>query len=467
LGQAYGIWRQLTLAAARTPYVPARRRQQVQFLAQLLTDALAPTNFPPTNPAVLRRAAESGGMSLVRGAGNFLDDVVHRRGRPAKTLPGAYRLGKDLAATPGRVVYRNELMEVLQYEPQTAEVHKVPLLLVPAWVNKFYIFDLAPGRSITEWALREGFTVFAISFRDPGPDQVGLGLDEYFPRVPMRALDVAQEITGASRVHMVGACAGGMLAAATAAWLAAGGEARVASLTLLMSAMDFTAAAGDAKPPTAEISLLTRVLLNREGLVESRKISLLFDLLRSTDTIWQPLVSGWFLGEKPHPFDILEWSEDGIGVTDALFEQTLSIAVENTLAQGLLKIQDRIIDLSAATQDAFVVAGSCDHIIPWETVYRSAQLLGGDVAFHLIPSGHVGGIISPPRPKAEYRTGQGGLLATPLDWSAGASTRHESWWQAWSRWLAPRSGPRVPSRTPGSARHRAEAPAPGHYVRSR
>ncbi|MEV8311855.1 alpha/beta fold hydrolase [Streptomyces flavidovirens] len=467
LHRTYWTWGQLALAAAEAPYLPAWRRQQVQFLAQLFTDALAPTNFLLGNPAALRRAVETRGASLVRGAGNFLDDLVRRRGRPTKTLPGTYRLGSDLAATPGRVVYRNDLMEVLQYESQTAEVHQVPLLLVPAWVNRFYIFDLAPGRSIVEWAVREGFTVFAVSFRAPGPEQAGLGLDDYFLRVPLRALDVVQEITAAPKVHLVGACAGGILTAATAAWCALEDEERVASLTFLMTAIDFATGAGNEKSPAAEISLMTRFLSDRSGIVEGEKIGLMFDLLRSTDTIWQPLVSGWLMGERPSPFDIWAWSEDGIGVPRVLLEQMLNIAADNTLARGLLRINERTIDISTVTQDAFVVAGLRDHIIPWQTVYKSAQLLGGDVAFHLVRSGHVGSIISPPRPRAEYRTSQGGLPLNPQDWLAGSATRHESWWSAWSRWLAPRSGPRIRSRTTGSDQYPAEAPAPGRYVRSR
>ncbi|MDT9684610.1 alpha/beta fold hydrolase [Streptomyces sp. TRM76323] len=462
--QYYLTWSRLTLAAAEAPYLPVRRRQQLQFLAQVVTEALAPVNFLPGNPAALRRAADTRGVSLVRGSGNLLHDVVRRRGRPAKMPPGAYRLGEDLAATPGRVVYRNELMELIQYEPQTAEVHQVPLLFVPAWVNKFYIYDLAPDRSLVEWAVREGFTVFAISLRDPEPDQAGLGLDEYLPQAPLRALDVVREITGAPRAHLVGVCAGGMFAASAAAWLAAGGEARVASLTLLMSALDYAGPDGREKSSEAEIDLLTRMLSNKRGLVDGKKISLLFDLLRPRETIWQPLVSGWLMGDRPQPFDIWAWSEDGIDVPDTLFKQTLRIAADNSLAQRRLRIDDRTIDLSAVTQDAFVVAGSRDHIIPWETVYRSARLLGGDVAFHLVPSGHVGGIISPPRPKADYLIGGDGLPPRPQDWLARAASQHESWWTAWSRWLGPRSGPRVPSRTTGSARYPARTPAPGRYV---
>ncbi|QKW53491.1 PHA/PHB synthase family protein [Streptomyces buecherae] len=480
--QAYLTWSRLALAAAGTPYVPARRRRQAQLFTQLLTEALAPTNFLPSNPAALRLARDTRGRSLMRGAGNFLDDVLRRGGRPTKVPPDTYRLGENLAATPGRVVYRNELMEVLQYEPQTVEVRRVPLLLIPAWVNKFYIFDLAPGRSLVEWAVREGFTVFAISLRDPAPDQSRLGLEEYFLRAPLRALEIVGEITGERRAHLVGVCAGGMLAASAAAWFAAAEETGAASLTLLASALDYapsesattepstrnsTSTGDTAKTSEAELSLLTRLLSNRRGLVDGRKVSLLFDLLRAQDTIWQPLTSGWLLGERPRPFDIWAWSEDVIDVPRDLFGQTLRLARDNTLAGGRLRIGQRPIDLSTVAQDAFVVAGVRDHIISWETVYRSARLLGGDVSFHLVPSGHVGSIINPPRPGATYRTGRGALPTDPREWTARCSTERESWWVAWSRWLADRSGPRVPSRAPGSARHPAGAPAPGRYVRPR
>ncbi|MFF8653236.1 PHA/PHB synthase family protein [Streptomyces huasconensis] len=463
--QYYLTWRQLVLAAAEAPYLPTGRRQQVQFLAQNVTEAMAPVNFLPGNPAALRHARATRGVSLIRGSGNLLHDAVRRRGRPAKMRPGAYRLGEDLAATPGRVVYRNDLMELIQYEPQTSEVFQVPLLFVPAWVNKFYIYDLAPDRSLVEWAVRQGFTAFAISLRDPAPDQATLGLDEYLSQIPLRALETVREITGAPRSHLVGVCAGGMFAASAAAWLAAGGETGVATLTLLMSALDYAGPEGEEPSSDAELRLLIRLLTNKRGLVDGKRISLLFDLLRPRENVWQPLIAGWLLGERPPPFDIWAWSEDGIDVPPALFEQTLRMTAENSLAHGRVRIADRPIDLSSVTQDAFVVAASRDHIIPWETVYRSARLLGGAVTFRLVPSGHVGGIISPPRPTADHHAGPDTLPPRPRDWLARALPQHESWWAAWSQWLGPRSGPLLPSRTTGSERHPAGTPAPGKYVR--
>ncbi|WP_414942530.1 PHA/PHB synthase family protein [Amycolatopsis sp. cmx-11-51] len=466
--RGYLVWRRLVLASAEVPFVPAWRRPQARLLAELVAEASAPANTFIGNPAALRRVVTTRGASLVRGTSNFLDDVVHRGGRPAKMPTGAYRLGTNLATTPGWVVYRDDLMEVLQYEPRTTEVRQVPLLLIPAWVNKFYIFDLAPGRSLVEWAVREGFTVFAVSQRNPLPHHEQTGLDEYFQRVPLRALDVAREITGSSEVHLTGVCAGGMLAASLAAWLGAAGESGAASLTLLVSALDHLSPEdGVNRWSDLEIKLLTRVLANREGLVDAGRISLLFDLLRSRDTLWQPSISGWLMGDRPEPFDIWAWSEDGVSVPRVLFEQTLRLSIDNTLARGRLRLAGRPVDLAAATQDAFVVAGVRDHIVPWQTVCRGAGLLGGDVAFHLVPSGHVGSIISPPRPKAAYRTGPTPLPDDPSEWWADSVPQQESWWQAWTRWLAPRSGPFVPARAAGSARHPAGGPAPGQHVRSR
>ncbi|MEU3626207.1 hypothetical protein BS329_37620 [Amycolatopsis coloradensis] len=466
--RGYLLWRRLVLASAETPFVPARRRPQARVLAEVVAEASAPANTLIGNPAALRRVTATRGASLARGTSNFLDDVVRRRGRPAKMVPGAYRLGANLAATPGRVVHRDDLMEVLQYEPQTSEVHQVPLLLIPAWVNKFYIFDLAPGRSLVEWAVREGFTVFAVSQRNPLPHHKEMGLDEYFRRVPLRALDVVREITGSPEAHLAGVCAGGILAASLPAWLSAAGDSGVASLTLLMSALDHPSPDdGENQWSELEIKLLTRVLSNRTGLVDAGRVSLLFDLLRSRDTLWQPSISGWLLGERPEPFDIWAWSEDGVDVPRVLFEQTLRLSIDNTLARGRLRLVGRPVDLATATQDAFVVAGARDHIVPWQTVYRGARSLGGDVAFHLVPSGHVGSIINPPRPKAAYRTGPSPLPDDPSAWWACSVSRQESWWQAWTRWLAPRSGPQVPARAAGSARHPAGDPAPGQHVRSR
>ncbi|RKT57314.1 PHA/PHB synthase family protein [Saccharothrix australiensis] len=466
--RAYFTWRRLVLAAAEVPFLPARHRSEARFCAQVLTEAAVPTNSLPGNPAALRRAVATRGASLARGAGNFLDDLAHRRGRPAKMPPGSYAVGEDLAVTPGRVVHRDDLVEVLQYEARTAEVREVPLLLVPAWVNKYYIYDLAPGRSLVEWAVRQGYTVFAISQRTPLPHHTDVGLDEYFRRVPLRALDVVREITGSARVHLVGVCAGGMLAAATAAWLAAGGDQCVATLTLLVSALDQASPDdGDGSGSEARARALTRLLSNREGLVDGGRLGLLFDLLRSRDTVWRPLAAGWLLGERPKPFDIVAWSEDWVDVPSVLFGQTLRIAMDNALVRGRLRLAGRLLDLSSVKQRTFAVAGVRDHIVPWGTVYRGLRHLGGEVAFHLVPSGHVGSVVNPPRPTAAYRTGSGRLPADPEEWLAAAASHQESWWTAWARWLSTQSGPLVPARATGSARHPAGSPAPGHHVLAR
>ncbi|MEV4342368.1 alpha/beta fold hydrolase [Streptomyces sp. NPDC049590] len=465
--QAYLVSDALVRKAATVPGVSAPRRRQLEFAARTLSDALAPTNFLPANPTAVRAAIASHGASLVRGVSNFLDDLAHNGGRPAKLPSGSFRLGQDLAATPGRVVYRNDLMEVLQYEPQTRQVYTAPLLLLPAWVNKYYIYDLAPGRSLVEHATRQGFTVFAVSLRDPGPDQAGHGLEDYFADVSARALDVVEDICGTGGTHVVGLCAGGLLAGLLTAWLAASGEQRAATLSLLMAGLDYTDPETGRPPGSTELLRLAGFLLGGGDLVSGRRIGLVFDLLRANDTLWKPLTRGWFQGDRPAPFDIVAWSEDGIAVTRPLFQESMRLMGDNLFAREGVVLGGRRLRLADISLDAFVVASERDHIVPWESVYLGARSLGGTASFHLVPSGHVGAVINPPQPKATHLGRGGRLPEDPARWLAGAHVRPESWWTAWTRWLARRSGPRTAARTCGNQHHPAREPAPGVYVHGR
>ncbi|QKW49923.1 PHA/PHB synthase family protein [Streptomyces buecherae] len=461
----YQSGRRAVLAAADIPGLPAARRRQVRFLARTLTDALAPTNFPGSNPAGLRRAVATRGASTLRGIGNMVEDLVQRGGRPAKMPPDSFRIGVDLAATPGQVVHRNGLMELLQYAPQTDTVHEVPLLLLPAWVNKYYIYDLAPGRSLVEWAVRQGYTVFCVSLRDPGEARVESSLDGYFSKGVLPALDAVREITGMPRAHLVGVCAGGLLASALAAWLDGAGEPGAASLTLLMTALALPDGDGDAPSPAgvtrAELTAISWMLARDRHLIDGRRLSLLFDLLRGDATVWEPLVKGWILGERPPAFDLLAWSEDTIDVPRELFQETLGLTADGCLTGGRLRLAGRSVSLYEITADAFVVAGTRDHLAPWDAVYRSAHLLGGRTAFHLVPSGHMGGIVNPPRPTARHLSAGFALPGRSAAWLDTATAKNASWWQSWTEWLAERSGGQVPAREPGSARHVAGQPAPG------
>ncbi|MFF5438896.1 PHA/PHB synthase family protein [Streptomyces achromogenes] len=465
--QAYLASDALMRKVATASALSAPRRRQLEFAARTLTDALAPTNFLPANPTAVRVAVASHGASLLRGARNFLDDLAHNGGRPAKLPPGSFRLGRDLAATPGQVVYRNHLMEVLQYEPQTRQVYTAPLLLLPAWVNKYYIYDLAPGRSLVEYAVRQGFTVFAVSLRDPGPDQAAHGLEDYFIDVAARALDIVEDICGTRRTHVVGLCAGGLLAGLLTAWLAAASEQRTSSLSLLMAGLDYTDPETGQPPGSTELLRLADLMLGREKLVSGRRIGLVFDLLRANDTLWKPLTRGWLQGDRPAPFDIAAWSEDSIAVARPLFRESMHLMGDNLFARGNITLGGRRLRLSDITVDTFVVASARDHIVPWESVYLGARSLGGKASFRLIPSGHVGAVINPPRPNATHLRGQKRLPEDPARWLAGAHERPESWWTAWSRWLARRSGPRTTARPCGNRHYPARERAPGVYVHGR
>ncbi|MFF3272759.1 PHA/PHB synthase family protein [Streptomyces chrestomyceticus] len=461
----YLSWRRAMLQAAAAPAVPPIWRRPAEFLAQSVTDALSPGNFLLTNPAALHAALTSRGASLARGAANLLDDLAHNRAHPAKMPPDAFVLGQDLAASPGRVVYRNHLMELLQYEPQTREVHEVPLLLLPAFVNKYYIYDLAPGRSLVEWAVRQGFTVFTVSLRDPGPCLADAGLEDYFLNVPLRALEVVESICATDRTHLVGLCAGGIFAGALAAWLAAGHEDRAATLTLLMAGLDYADPVTGRPVGATQLLLMSRWLMGRAPLIPSHRISDFFDLLRAGDTLWEPLARGWLQGKRPEPFDIVAWSQDGIAVPRPLFDDSMRLMGDNLLAHGRLRLAGRQLHLPAITADVFAVASLRDHIVPWQTVYQGAHALGGTAAFHLVPSGHVGSVINPPRPTAGYWAGGPSLPPDPARWLAGATLRTESWWMEWTRWLAARSGTHVPGRPYGNNHYPAGSPAPGQYAR--
>ncbi|MFJ6699513.1 PHA/PHB synthase family protein [Streptomyces sp. NPDC091272] len=469
LAQGHALARRQLLAAADSSWVPAARRAQARVAAQLLSDASAPANFPLTNSEALLRARDSRGASAVRGARNFLDDVCRRNGRPAKMRPGLFHLGVTLAATPGKVVHRNTYVELLQYAPQTPTVRTVPVFLIPAWVNKYYIYDLAPDRSLVEFLVRGGHTVFCLSLRDPGNGGVLPDLDAYLTQLLLPALEVVQELTASPRVHLTGVCAGGLLALSLAARLKGSGQPRAASLSLLNSPLaapgpgDAGPLSGSASP--VEIAVLSRLLSRNRHLISGRRLGLLFDLLRGDATVWGPLADGWLYGERAPGFDLLAWSEDTIDMPRAVFEQTLRMTVEDRLARNELTLAGTPVRPSAVpAADTFVVAAERDHLVSWDTVYRSARLFGDGCAFRLVPSGHMGAIVNPPRPGARHLAREGPLPPDSSDWLRTAVPRDESWWEGWGRWLADRSGPSVPARLPGSLRHPPLDSAPGRYA---
>ena len=459
--------RELVAALAADPELGAPTRRKLAFLAEQAVAATAPENWPWSNPAVLRAALDTGGRSLLRGARNALRDLA-AGGAPLQTPAGALVPGRDLALTPGSVVFRNRLVEVIQYAPRTAGVHAVPLLVSPPWVNKYYVLDLAPGRSIVEWAVAHGHTVFAISYRNPDAALRDLTMSDYLEDGLLAALDVATDVTGAAEVNVAALCVGGTLATAGAAWLAARGERGIRSLTLLNTLLDFT----DPGPLGAFIDEEAVDRLERSlapiGYFPAAGMKAVFDLLRPRDLLWGYAVHGWLLGEDPPPSDLLTWNADSTRMPAAMhIEYLRTCYLENRLAEGKLELAGQRLGLGTVRQDAYVVGAVTDHIAPWTSAHAGARLLGGDVRFVLSTAGHVAGVVNPPGDPAAARRRHwtdAPLAADPATWLAAAVERPGSWWPDWAEWLAARAGELVPPPPTGSAAHPVIEPAPGRYV---
>ena len=443
-------------------------RRKAEFALKQLVDAAAPTNQLWGNPAAIRRAYETGGQSLVRGLSTFLDDLASRRG-PQKVPTDALQVGKDLAVTPGKVVFRNQLMELIQYQPQTDTVHETPLLVSPPWINKYYIMDLAPGRSLIEWAVTHGHTVFTASYKNPDASMRDIRLDDYLISGPRTALDVIADITGARQVNMVGLCLGGTLTAILAAWLAAAGERRIRSATLLNTLLDFSepGVLGIVTDPET-VAKLEREMA-QTGFLEAEKMATTFDLLRANDLVWNYAVNNWLMGEDPASFDILTWNNDATRMPAGMHSFYLrSCYIENRLAKGTMELAGQRLDLGKVIEDVYLVAAEQDHITPWRSCYKGARLLGGSVRFVLSNSGHIAGVVNPPNPKSRHWVGRNTrarfLPADPDRWRSRASEHKATWWEDWTTWIARRGGARRPPPSMGSDSHPPVADAPGSYV---
>jgi polyhydroxyalkanoate synthase subunit PhaC len=466
IGQAYlaavRLAGDLLTAGQGDPVTDAKAR----LATDLMLAGLAPTNYFATNPAALKRAFDTGGWSAAAGARNFLDDLVNNGGLPRQVDTSPFELGRNLAATPGKVVFRNDLMELIQYEPQTGQVHSVPMLASPPWINKYYIMDLAPGRSFLEWAVAHQRTVFAISYRNPDASMRDVTLDDYLIHGPRTALDVVGDITGAPKTDIAGLCLGGALTAMLAAYLAATGDDRIGSVTLLNTLLDYSQP-GVLGTFTDEmtVSRLERQMRQR-GFLDSRQMATTFDVLRPNDLIFNYVVSNWLLGQAPPAFDILAWNADSTRMPAAMHSFYLrSLYQRNELAHGVMELAGQQLSLSGVKSDSYVVGAINDHIVPWQASYKTTSLLGGDVRYVLSSGGHIAGIVNPPGPKAWYETAGPPGPATAGQWRDAATRHGGSWWQDWAEWASERAGPLTQPPPLGSARYPATADAPGSYVR--
>jgi polyhydroxyalkanoate synthase subunit PhaC len=438
-------------------------RRKARFALGMMIDALAPSNTPWLNPEVSREAIDTKGLSLLRGARNFVHDVRHNGGRPSQVDTERFTVGVNLAATPGRVVLRNQLIELIAYEPQTPKVHAEPILCCPPWINKYYIMDLAPGRSFVEYAVQHGFTVFMISYRDPDESLSELTMDDYLRLGILSALDRVEKLTGAPRVNLVALCLGGTLALIALAYLAACGESkRVGWATLTNTLADFSEA-GDLRVFTDEKSVahLERTM-RKKGYLEASRMAGTFDWLRGNDLVWNYVVSNWYMGKKPPAFDILAWNGDGTRMPAVMHSQYLRACyLDNLLVKpGAFSIAGETVDLGAIKNPLYVLSAEADHIAPWRAAYRTTQLVGGEARFTLTSSGHIAGIVNPPgNPKASHWV-QEGCPPDPEDWRKGATRVGGSWWEDWLPWAKRRSGALISPPTLPQGE-----PAPGLHVR--
>ncbi len=474
LREGYLLFERLTheLTAAAQLEEPVARK--AAFASQTIVDALAPTNTLPGNPAALKRAFETAGASLFRGLRTFLADVAENDGMPRQVDRNVFRVGKDLAATPGKVVFRNELMELIQYAPQTETVFEIPLLCSPPWINKYYVMDLAPRRSFIEWAVQHGHTVFAISYRNPDESMRDVKLDDYMLDGPRAALEAIEEITGSPQANIVGLCLGGTITTMLLAYLEQVGDRRVRSATLLNTLVDFSEP-GVLGVFTDESTIAgLEAKMQERGFLDSSEMSRTFTLLRANDLVWNYVVNNWLLGEKPPPFDILAWNDDDTRLPAAMHSFYLrSCYVRNEFAQGKLELAGEKLSPASIAADVYVLSAREDHIAPWHAGYATTRVLrngsdghDGRVRFVLSSSGHIAGIVNPPSPKSSYWTNDE-LGPDPERWLAGATSQQGSWWEDWSAWIEERAGARRPPPSLGSERHPPIADAPGSYVLER
>jgi polyhydroxyalkanoate synthase len=467
-GQAYLATERAITGAVADADVDWRTAERARFAAGVVTSALAPTNTLPGNPAALKRAFDTGGASLARGARNLLADVRDGRRTPRQVDARSFRLGENIGATPGAVVFRNEVVEIIQYSPATEQVRTIPLLIVWSLVNRFYILDLAPGRSFIEYAVSQGIEVFVTSWRNPGRAQAGWDLDTYAAALA-EAMDAVAEISGSDRVGTMGLCSGGQLLAALLAHLAARGDDRAAYAVFGVSQLDMAvpSVAGLATAPP--LPGLARAAARASGVVDGRDIAAAFSWLRPGELVWNYWVNNYLMGQDPPAFDILAWNDDSTRLPGAVARQLLGITERNLLAvPGGLTLLDTPVDLARSGVDSYVIGAETDHLVPWRGAYRTTQLLGGQATFVLSGGGHIQHLVNPPgNPKAWYRTGPA-TGAEPSAWLAESTKHAGSWWAHWAQWVQARSGAqRSAPATPGSMRYESLGAAPGRYVSER
>ena len=446
-------------------------RRKVDFFTRQYIDALAPSNFALTNPEVFRETIASGGQNLVRGLNNLLDDIERGNGqlKISMTDTKAFELGVNIATTPGKVVFENDLMQLIQYEPTTKKVAKRPLLVMPPWINKYYIMDLREKNSLIKWAADQGITVFVISWVNPDEKLAHKDFEDYLRDGPLAALGAIEKATGETEVNALGYCLGGTLLAATLAYMAAKKDKRIASASFMTALVDFDRS-GELEVFIDEdqIASLERKMTER-GYLEGSEMATTFNMLRANDLIWSFVINNYLLGRDPFPFDLLHWNQDATRMPATMHSFYLrNMYLKNLLREpGGITLSGVPIDLSKITVPLYFVSAMEDHIAPWKATYAGTQLTAGKVRFVLSGSGHIAGMINPPAAnKYGYWTNDK-LAAKADEWLAGAKQHEGSWWNDWAKWLAAHRGKEVPARIPGKGKLKVIEAAPGTYARIR
>ena len=453
--------------------VDEKTSKKIDFYTRQFIDAVSPSNFAMTNPQVVKATVESKGENLLKGLQNLLTDLERGKGQLAirQTDMNAFKVGGNVATSPGKVVFQNELIQLIQYAPATETVHQVPLLIVPPWINKFYILDLKPENSFIKWATEQGYTVFVISWVNPDAHLTSLVFEDYMKKGPLAALDAIEQATGQREVSAIGYCIGGTLMATTLAYMAARGDRRIVACTFFTAQVDFSEP-GELGVFIDEDQLVgVEEMMSKKGYLEGAEMATTFNMLRANDLIWSFVVNNYLMGKDPFPFDLLYWNADATRMPAAMHSYYLrNMYQKNLLVQpGGLVIDNVPIDLSKITIPVYLQAGKEDHIAPSKSVYKATQIFKGPVRFMLAGSGHIAGVVNPPRNK-KYQHWLNETTTNPPtlpEWQAGAKEYPGSWWHDWDKWLSALSGPKVAARVPGAGGLPAIEDAPGSYVKVR
>jgi polyhydroxyalkanoate synthase len=461
--------RYFTSVVQGTEGLDAKTAQKVDFYTRQFVDAMSPANFVMTNPEVLRRTAETGGANLLKGLTNLLSDLERGKGklRIRMTDDSKFKVGENIAVTPGKVVFQNDLMQLIQYAPTTETVYKRPLVIFPPWINKFYILDLRPKNSLIRWAVEQGHTVFVASWVNPDEHLSQKGFDDYMREGVLAALDAIEAATGERAVNAIGYCLGGTLLATTLAYMAVKKDTRIKTATYFVTMTDFKES-GELGVFIDEEQLQgLEQRMEKRGFLDGREMATTFNMLRANDLIWSFVVNNYLLGQEPFPFDLLYWNDDSTRMPAKMHSFYLRRMYQaNDLCKpGGITLLGTAIDLRKIKVPSYLVSTREDHIAPWKSTYRGTQLYSGPVRFVLAASGHIAGVVNPPEGGKYSHWVNEELPASPDEWFAGATELAGSWWPDWQRWVSGQDKAMVPARVPGEGKLPALEDAPGSYVR--